>query len=71
VPAVVDLASMRKALAENTKKEANTLNPQVPVELVIDHSIIVDKSGTQDAIKFNEAKEFQRNKERFELLKWA
>ena len=62
---------MRKALAENTDKNADSLNPQVPVELVIDHSIIVDKSGTQDAIKYNEAKEFQRNRERFELLKWA
>lgn len=37
---------MRKALDENTDKNANTLNPEVPVELVIDHSIIVDKSGT-------------------------
>lgn len=43
----------------------------VPVELVVDHSIQVNKSGTKDSIKFNEKREFERNRERFELLKWA
>jgi aconitate hydratase len=70
VPAVVDLAVMRDAV-KNMGGDPGIINPLVPVELVVDHSIQVDNFGTPDALKQNVAKEYERNKERYELLKWA
>jgi len=70
VPAVVDLAAMRDAIAKaggNPQK----INPLTPVDLVIDHSVIVDHSGDSDAFKNNVALEFQRNAERYKFLKWG
>ena len=70
VPAVVDLAAMRSAVARlggNPKK----INPLVPVDLVIDHSIQVDFFATADALNRNTEMEFLRNKERYEFLKWG
>jgi len=70
VPAVVDLAVMRDAV-HDLGGDANIINPLVPVELVVDHSIQVDYYGTPDALQKNVAKEYERNQERYELLKWA
>ncbi|WP_438730171.1 aconitate hydratase AcnA [Parasphingorhabdus sp. DH2-15] len=70
VPAVVDLAAMRdgiKALGGDAQK----INPQVPVHLVIDHSVMVDEFGTPQAFDNNVALEYQRNMERYEFLKWG
>jgi aconitate hydratase len=70
VPAVVDLAAMRdavKKLGGNPEK----VNPLVPVDLIVDHSVQVDDFGTQDAVFQNVKKEYQRNGERYALLKWA
>ncbi len=70
VPAVVDLAAMRDATANlggNTKK----INPQVPVDLVIDHSVMVDYFGGADAFGKNVAREYERNGERYTFLKWG
>jgi aconitate hydratase len=70
VPAVVDLAVMRDAV-KDMGGDPDIINPLVPVELVVDHSIQVDHFGTPGALKQNVAKEYERNKERYELLKWA
>jgi len=70
VPAVVDLAVMRDAV-KALGGDANIINPLVPVELVVDHSVQVDYFGSADALKKNVAKEYERNQERYELLKWA
>lgn len=70
VPAVVDLAAIRTAM-ERLGGNPDHINPVVPVDLVIDHSIQVDYYGTIDAINLNEEIEFERNKERYELLHWA
>ncbi|MGC8497056.1 MAG: aconitate hydratase AcnA [Thermoplasmata archaeon] len=70
VPAVVDLAAMKDAVTA-MKKNPKIIEPLVPVDLVIDHSIQVDRFGSVDALKFNEDKEFERNKERYKFLKWA
>ncbi|WP_260483249.1 aconitate hydratase AcnA [Sphingomicrobium flavum] len=70
VPAVVDLAAMRdgiKALGGDPQK----INPQVPVHLVIDHSVMVDEFGTPVAFEANVEREYERNKERYEFLKWG
>ncbi len=70
VPAVVDLAAMRDAMAEyGGRPEA--VNPIVPVDLIVDHSIQVDYFGTSGSLKKNVDKEYQRNRERYSLLKWA
>lgn len=66
VPSVLDLASMRSAIAESDK-----INPEVPVDLVIDHSVQVDYYGMPDALKKNMEREFERNKERYQFLSWA
>ena len=68
--AVVDLASMRAAVAD-VGKDPSVINPLVPVDLVIDHSIQVDVAGCPDAQERNEQIEFQRNEERYALFKWA
>ena len=70
VPAVVDLAVMRDALAE-LGGDSRKINPIIPVDLVIDHSVQVDRYGTADALAFNAKLEFQRNRERYEILNWA
>ena len=70
VPAVVDLAVMRDAVAD-LGEDPNKINPLVPVELIIDHSIQLDYYGTADALTKNVEKEYQRNSERYALLKWA
>jgi len=70
VPAVADLAAMRNALKEK-KINPNKINPLLRVDLVIDHSLMVDKFGSNMAYKENVTKEFERNKERYEFLKWG
>jgi aconitate hydratase len=70
VPAVVDLAAMRDAMAELGGDPAR-VNPLVPADLVIDHSVQVDRYGTADSFAFNVAREYERNGERYQLLRWA
>ncbi|MFD1360468.1 aconitate hydratase AcnA [Lentibacillus salinarum] len=70
VPAVVDLASLRKAMVD-MGGEPDKINPEVPVDLVIDHSVQVDQYGTPNALKANMELEFERNMERYEFLHWA
>src|SRR6185436_15391019 len=70
VPAVVDLAAMRAAVAK-LGGEPKKINPLVPVDLVIDHSIQVDFFATADALNRNTEMEFLRNRERYEFLKWG
>ena len=70
VPLVVDIAAMRSAVAE-LGGDANMIEPLVPVDLVIDHSIQVDAYGSENAFQFNTQREFERNKERYEFLKWG
>jgi aconitate hydratase len=70
VPAVVDLAAMRDAM-KNLGGDAQKINPQVPVDLVIDHSVMVDKFGTPTAFKENVDLEYERNMERYQFLKWG
>ncbi|WP_170007247.1 aconitate hydratase AcnA [Bacillus fonticola] len=70
VPAVVDLASLRKAMAD-MGGDPDQINPEIPVDLVIDHSVQVDKAGTADALQVNMDLEFQRNAERYQFLSWA
>jgi aconitate hydratase len=70
VPAVVDLAAMRSAVAR-LGGDPKRINPLVPVDLVIDHSIQVDFFATADALTRNTEIEFQRNRERYEFLKWG
>jgi len=70
VPAVVDLAAMRDAMTQlNSKPEK--INPLSPVELVIDHSVMVDHFGNQNALDLNTEIEFERNRERYEFLRWG
>lgn len=70
VPAVVDLAALRSAIHRLGDDPAK-INPVIPVDLVIDHSIQVDSYGTPSALEENEKKEFERNGERYSLLRWA
>jgi len=70
VPAVVDLAALRSAV-KRAGGDPDRINPLIPVDLVIDHSIQVDYYGTNEALKLNEEKEFERNYERYMFLKWA
>ncbi len=70
VPAVVDLASMRAAM-KRLGGDPRRINPLVPVDLVIDHSVQVDVAGTSGALKRNMDIEFERNRERFEFLRWG
>jgi aconitate hydratase len=70
VPAVVDLAAMRDAMAELGGDPAR-INPLVPASLVIDHSVQVDRFGTPEAYAFNVEREYERNGERYQLLRWA
>ncbi len=73
VPAVVDLAAMRSAIVRMTGTEpaAQKVNPLVPCDLVIDHSVQVDAFGSEFALFYNAKREFERNRERYEFLKWG
>ncbi len=70
VPAIVDLASMRNAM-EDKNEDPNKINPLTPVDLVIDHSIMVDYFGSKDALQKNVDLEYKRNGERYEFLHWG
>ncbi|KAA1040291.1 aconitate hydratase AcnA [Macrococcus equipercicus] len=70
VPAVVDLASLRKAM-DDVGGDVTKINPEVPVDLVIDHSVQVDAYGNATALQRNVELEFARNKERYQFLNWA
>jgi aconitate hydratase len=70
VPAIVDLAAMRDAIAEMGGDPAR-IDPLVPVELVIDHSVQVDAFGSADAFRVNVDREYERNRERYAFLRWA
>ncbi|MBI1348099.1 aconitate hydratase AcnA [bacterium] len=70
VPAVVDLAALRSAMVR-MGGDPKKINPLVQCDLVIDHSVQVDQFGTEDALQFNVQKEFERNLERYQLLRWA
>jgi len=70
VPAIADLASMRDKMAKK-KRNPELINPLVPVSLVVDHSISVDSSSSDDSLEINVKNEFLRNSERYSLLKWA
>ena len=70
VPAVVDLAAMRSAM-ERAGKDAGRVDPLVPVDLIIDHSVQVDSFGFRDSYTRNIEKEIERNRERYALLRWA
>src|SRR5881227_157666 len=70
VPAVVDIAAMRDAM-QAMGGDPKKVNPLLPAELVIDHSVIVDEFGTSTAFQVNADFEFQRNRERYALLRWA
>ena len=70
VPAVVDLAAMRDAM-QNFGADPEKINPLVPVDLVIDHSVMVDYFGTEDSYEKNVAREYERNGERYDFLKWG
>ena len=73
VPAVVDLAAMRSAMARMTGDPASAakVNPLVPCDLVIDHSVQVDAFASPQALAVNSAREFERNAERYQFLKWG
>ena len=70
VPAVVDLAAMRDAVAD-LGDDPEKVNPLIPVDLVIDHSVQVDYYGMREALAMNAAREFERNRERYEFLRWG
>src|SRR6201985_3104944 len=70
VPAVVDLATMREAMRD-LGGDPTKINPLIPAELVIDHSVVADVFGVPEAFTRNVALEFQRNSERFQFLRWG
>ena len=70
VPAIVDLAAMRDAMREQGG-DPNAINPQIPAELVIDHSVQVDEFASRLAIERNVELEFERNRERYAFLRWG
>jgi aconitate hydratase len=70
VPAVVDLAAMRQAMLE-LGGDPQRINPLIPVDLVIDHSVMIDSFGTTNSFDANVDKEFERNQERYEFLRWG
>jgi aconitate hydratase len=70
VPCIVDLATMREAMAD-LGGDPKRINPLAPAELVIDHSVIADFFGSKDALGLNSALEYDRNRERYEFLKWG
>src|SRR5580765_3673860 len=70
VPLLVDLAAMRSAVAR-MGRDAKIIEPLVPVDLVVDHSVQVDFFGSAESMQLNLEMEFKRNRERYELLKWG
>ena len=70
VPLLADLAAMRN-VAQSLGKDPKTIEPLVPVDLVVDHSVTIDNYGTKDALDLNMKLEFQRNQERYEFMKWG
>ncbi len=70
VPAVVDLAAMRDGM-QQLKGDAQKINPLVPVDLVIDHSVVVDSFGNSKALAANVKREYEQNEERYKFLKWG
>jgi len=70
IPSLVDLAMLRDGMRE-AGGDCGRVNPRIPVDLVIDHSLIVDAAGSADAQRINMAREFERNAERFSLARWA
>jgi aconitate hydratase len=70
VPCVVDLAALRSAM-NKARKDAASIEPQVPVDLVVDHSVQLDQSGCAGALAANVARDFERNGERYTFLKWG
>jgi len=70
VPSVVDLAALRSAM-QRLGGDPKKINPQIPCDLVIDHSVQVDAFGSTTALTINSQKEFERNRERYEFLKWG
>ncbi len=70
VPAVVDLAALRDAMVE-LGGDPSRINPLVPADLVIDHSVQVDRFAVPEAFRFNVEREYERNRERYQLLRWA
>lgn len=70
VPAIVDLAAMRD-VATNMKIDPKMIDPKIPVDLIIDHSVQVDHYATKDALDYNVMMEIKRNKERYQLLQWG
>src|SRR5512134_2608469 len=70
VPLLADLAAMRN-VAASMGKNPKTIEPLVPVDLVVDHSVMVDHYGSKDALDLNMKLEFQRNRERYEFMKWG
>src|SRR3954449_8908229 len=70
VPCIVDLATMREAMAD-LGGDATKINPLAPAELVIDHSVIADVFGTPEAFEHNVEIEYQRNRERYQFLRWG
>src|ERR687893_262848 len=71
VRAIVALAAMRDAMADELGGDSNAINPLVPAELVIDHSVQVDFFATRDAFERNVEREFERNQERYQFLRWG
>ncbi len=70
VPLLADLAAMRN-VAASMNKDPKTIEPLVPVDLVVDHSVMIDYFGTKEALDLNMKLEFQRNRERYEFMKWG
>jgi aconitate hydratase len=70
VPLLADLAAMRN-VADATGKNPKVIEPLVPVDLVVDHSVMIDHYGTKDALDLNMKLEFERNRERYEFMKWG
>jgi aconitate hydratase len=70
VPALVDIAALRDAVVKHGG-DASLVNPQIPVDLVIDHSVMVDRAGSSSAFAFNLTREFERNAERYSFIRWA
>ena len=70
VPLLADLAAMRNVAADRGR-DAKTIEPLVPVDLVVDHSVMVDHYGTKQALDLNMKLEFQRNNERYQFMKWG
>lgn len=70
IPTLVDLAALRDGLAA-LGLEPERVSPQIPVDLVVDHSLIVDQAGHAGALAYNQRREFERNEERYRLAKWA